>query len=103
MCVRCRYPLRWPMDRELAQRDLAYYQARSSGSSTAGYFTGDSSYSIAWLLAGNRSAADLQFAQGFLHLDLAGFGVWMEKYYSHSEGGALNEISSGGAFLQNIL
>eukprot|EP01043_Picozoa_sp_COSAG02_P127076 COSAG02_NODE_64401_length_260_cov_1.279503_1_plen_86_part_11 len=27
----------------------------------------------------------------------------MEKWYSHNDGGALNEISSGGAFLQNVL
>jgi trehalose/maltose hydrolase-like predicted phosphorylase len=97
------YPLGWQMPVDVARRDLAYYQVRSSGMSTAGFFTGDSSYSIAWLRAGNRTEADAQFAQAFVHLDLAGFGVWMEKYYSHGDGGALNEISSGGAFLQNVL
>eukprot|EP01043_Picozoa_sp_COSAG02_P050127 COSAG02_NODE_5114_length_4616_cov_6.047598_2_plen_434_part_00 len=97
------YPLEWPMGRDVAMRDLAYYQGRSSGPTTAGFFTGDSSYSIAWLRAGNRTQADAQFAQAFFHLDLAGYGVWMEKWYSHNDGGALNEISSGGAFLQNVL
>jgi hypothetical protein len=97
------YPLRWPMPADVARRDLAFYQSRSSGPATAGFFTGDSSYSIAWLLAGDRDQADAWFSQGFVHLDLEGFGVWMEKFYSHDDGGALNEISSGGAFLQNVI
>ena len=67
---------------DLARRDLAFYQQRSSGPTTAGFFTGDSSYSIAWLAVGNRSEADVQFAQAFAHLDVGGFGVWMEKYYA---------------------
>eukprot|EP01045_Picozoa_sp_COSAG04_P008045 COSAG04_NODE_437_length_14435_cov_4.075126_11_plen_274_part_00 len=97
------YPLRWPMPADVARRDLAFYQVRSSGPTTAGFFTGDSSYSIAWLGMGNKSQADAQFAQAFSHLDLVGFSVWMEKFYAQAQGGALNEISSGGAFLQNIL
>ena len=97
------YPLRWPMPVDVARRDLAFYQSRTSGPTTAGFFTGDSSYSIAWLQAGNHSEAEKWFAEGFVHLDLQGFGVWMEMFYSHHDGGALNEISSGGAFLQNVI
>ena len=33
-----------------------------SGPTTSGFFTGDSSYSIAWLRLGNRTAADEQFS-----------------------------------------
>lgn len=104
------YPLRWPMpvreadpaqtrqtrpaqltrtprfsQLDVARRDLAFYQERSSGPTTSGFFTGDSSYSIAWLAVGNRTQADAQFAQGFAHLDLVGFGVWMEVCLSVQE------------------
>jgi hypothetical protein len=70
---------------DVARRDLAFYQERSSGPTTSGFFTGDSSYSIAWLAVGNRTQADAQFAQGFAHLDLVGFGVWMEVCLSLQE------------------
>ena len=62
------YPLGLQMDGEVAKNDLVFYQARSSGPSTAGFYTGDSAYSIAWLQLGNRSAADAQFDLAFEQL-----------------------------------
>ena len=44
-----------------------------------GYFTGDSSYSIAWLAMGNRTLADPWLQQAFLHMDLTHFNVWKER------------------------
>ena len=96
-----------------------YYEQRSSTPSTRGFYTGDSSYSIAWLrLGGNRSAADAQFDQGLRHIDLAavepvedekaesdssqaweGFGVWKETL----DGGNKNFLTGVGGWLQNII
>ena len=68
---------------------------------TAGFYTGDSAYSIAWLQLGNRSAADAQFDLAFEHMDLAHFYVWEEK--SFGDYGNLNFITGAGGFLQNLV
>ena len=95
------YPLQLPLDPSLAKNDLLYYQARSSGPSTAGFYTGDSAYSIAWLQLGNRSAADAQFDLAFEHMDLGHFNVWKEKSFGNF--GNLNFITGAGGYLQNYL
>ena len=77
------YPLGIPMEHQLAVNDLLFYQARSSGPSTAGFYTGDSAYSIAWLQLGNRSAADAQFNLAFDHMDLGHYNVWKEKSFGN--------------------
>eukprot|EP00052_Salpingoeca_macrocollata_P025089 m.227686 g.227686 ORF g.227686 m.227686 type:complete len:399 (+) comp22373_c0_seq7:137-1333(+) len=95
------YPLEWPMDLQLAQNDLTYYQVRSSGPGTSGFYTGDSAYSIAWLRMNNRSAADAQFQLAFKHMDMDHFNVWMEK--SFGDGGHLNFLTGAGGYIQNWL
>ena len=102
------YPLRLKddvIDHEQAVNDLLYYQSRSSGPTTSGFFTGDSSYSIAWLRLGNRTAADEQFGLAFLHMDVNnGFNVWIEKSKgSKGYPGNLNFITGAGGYLQNYL
>ena len=34
-----------------------------------GFYTGDSSYSIAWLALGNRTGSDAQFGRAFLYMN----------------------------------
>ena len=46
------WPLHAELDRGVAAADLEYYAKRSSGADTKGFYTGDSSYSIAFLFAG---------------------------------------------------
>ena len=61
------WPLHMPMDPAIAKNDLRYYAARSSGSDTKGFYTGDSSYAVAMLFAGERQAAEAQLAFAFDH------------------------------------
>jgi hypothetical protein len=89
------------MTKDLAVNDLLFWQERSSGPSTAGFYTGDSAYSIAWLQLGNRSAADAQFDLAFTHQDLGHFNVWKEK--SFGDFGNLNFITGAGGYLQNFI
>ena len=89
------------MNKELAVNDLLFWQERSSGPSTAGFYTGDSAYSIAWLGLGNRSAADSQFDLAFTHQDLGHFNVWKEKNFGNF--GNLNFITGAGGYLQNFI
>jgi len=96
------YPLRMPMDAQVARNDLLYYAPRSSGPATAGYYTGDSAYSIAWLLLGNRSAADRQFQLAFEHME-PHFFVWAEVSRGGQLGGHLNFITGAGGYVQNVL
>ena len=92
------YPLDFAMPQQLKRNDLTYYSSvtRTNGRAVApslcynmcmigacsyapGYFTGDSSYSIAWLAMGNRTLADPWLQQAFLHMDLTHFNVWKER------------------------
>ena len=92
------------MPDDLAARDLLYYQARSSGPTTAGFYTGDSAYSIAWLKLNNRTAADQQFNLAFEHMDIGGYNVWMEKsHVSHDFPGNVNFLTGAGGYLQNYI
>ncbi len=95
------YPLGLAMEPQLATNDLAVYQAVSSGPSTAGFYTGDSAYSISWLQVGNRSAADAQLQLAFAHMDLSHFNVWKEK--SFGDFGNLNFLTGAGGYIQNML
>lgn len=51
---------------EVKRNDLLYYESVTAGN---GFYTGDSSYSIAWLALGNRTGGDAQFARTFLYLN----------------------------------
>lgn len=95
------YPLGLAMDKAIAVNDLRFWQERSSGPSTAGFYTGDSAYSIAWLQLGNRTAADKQFDLAFTHQDLEHFNVWKEKSFGNF--GNLNFITGAGGYLQNFI
>lgn len=89
------YPLSMPMPRELAVADLKYYE---SVTATAGFFTGDSVYSIAWLRLNSSSAAEKQWAAAFAHQDPR-FNLWHET----TTVGHSNFITGAGGFLQNVL
>jgi len=103
------YPLEVSgIDDSVKRGDLLYYE---SVTNPDGYYTGDSSYSIAWLALGNRTAADAQFARTFLYLNglpnnvvvaphYNPFNVWKEAATS---GKHLNFLTGAGGFLQNII
>jgi hypothetical protein len=55
-----------PIHQAIKIADLEYYQ---NVTRKDGFYTGDSSYSIAWLALGNRSGADEQFDRAFLYMD----------------------------------
>lgn len=91
------YPLQFPMDADIARRDLDYY---TTVTRKDGFFTGDSAYSIAYLRLGDRAAADEQFRLAFLHQDVGGFNVWKERA---TTGGNLNFLTGAGGWLQNFI
>lgn len=95
------YPLGLAMSRALTLADLTYYQQRSSGPGTAGFYTGDSAYSIAWLALGVRVQADIQFGLAFAHMDLGAYNVWCEK--SFGDFGHKNFVTGAGGYLQNYI
>lgn len=116
--VLLQYPLRWPMRPLIALDDLSYYANLTSVPGvTRGFYTGDSSYSIAYLdlyrglLEADSSAdapiegqtlrdmADEQFRLAFKHIDFTAFNVWHET----ESGGHLNFLTGAGGFLQNVL
>ena len=89
------WPLHLPMDESVAAADLSYYAARSSGSDTKGFYTGDSSYAIAMLFLGQRTAAQAQLAFAFDHM-LGDFNIWTEtnpKVAAHNGTGNLNFLT----------
>lgn len=85
-------------DTQLAVNDLLFWQPKSDNQV---FYTGDSSYSIAWLEMGNRSAADEQFDLAFTHMDLEHFNVFTEKNTGNL--GNLNFITGAGGYLQNMI
>ena len=112
------YPLGLQMPRATKVADLAYYQGVTDAN---GFYTGDSSYSIAWLALGNRSSADAQFDRAFLYLNglpssacnttrpvhgpclwsqYNPFLVWKERA---NYGGHVNFLTGAGGFLQNLM
>ncbi|EDQ92540.1 uncharacterized protein MONBRDRAFT_22300, partial [Monosiga brevicollis MX1] len=92
------YPLAITMPVSVAQNDLLYYQAVTRDN---GYFTGDSSYAIAWARLGNMSAANEQFARTFRYLSPD------DPYFLFKEeavtGNNINFLTGAGGFLQSIL
>lgn len=93
------------MDKKIARADLAYYAMRSSGADTKGFYTGDSSYAIAMLFNGERSAAQKQLAFAFDH-QIGDFNIWTEtnpKVAAHNSTGNLNFLTGAGGFLENIV
>lgn len=124
--VLMQFPLRYPpiltdKDAAIALSDLTYYASRTSvPGATSGFYTGDSSYSIAYLnllrrqqsqIASSsqkptdkvnlKALADEQFELAFQHMDLERFGVWREKILPDS--GHLNFVTGAGGYLQNII
>ena len=67
--------------------------------------TGDSSYAIAFLFAGQRDAAAAQLAFAFDHM-LGDFNIWTEtnpRVAAHNGTGNLNFLTGAGGFLENIV
>uniref|UniRef100_A0A7S3GJ45 Glycoside hydrolase family 65 central catalytic domain-containing protein n=1 Tax=Palpitomonas bilix TaxID=652834 RepID=A0A7S3GJ45_9EUKA len=89
------YPLRMRMPDQVGSNDLDYYESVTDPN---GYFTGDSTYSIAWCGKGNWSRASTFFKKGFDHL-VSPFWVWREKL----NGGHRNFITAAGGYIQNVL
>jgi len=111
--VLLQFPLQFAMDDQLAFNDLQYYASRTSvpGESSREFYTGDSSYAIAYLNLLRRGfvdeahGADLlglagaQFQLAFDHIDGSGFNIWTET----PTGGHYNFITGAGGFLQNVI
>jgi Glycosyl hydrolase family 65 central catalytic domain len=89
------YPLGWPMSDRVARNDLRYWQRQTDPN---GYYTGDSSYSIAWLRLGELDEAAAQWKQAFAHIKPP-FNVWQERIV----GGHTHFATGAGGFLQNVL
>ena len=100
------------MSDDVAYNDLRYYENLTSVPGvTKGYYTGDSSYSIAYLNllrkegftpwdgADLKQLADRQFEQAFAHIDTSNFFIWHETV----SGGHVNFITGAGGFLQNVI
>jgi len=111
--VLLQFPLQFPMADDVAFNDLQYYAALTSvPGETKGFYTGDSSYSIAYMMLYRKGyqdsttenedlkqLADDQFQQAFEHIDLSAFYVWKEKV----DGGHFNFLTGAGGFLQNCI
>eukprot|EP01084_Bolivina_argentea_P292357 502591_1 len=87
--------------KEILMNDLIYYQRKTTEGNTAGFFTGDSSYSIAWLRLLNVSMAQTFFNAAFSHMDINHFYIFVEKL--KQDGGHLNFLTGIGGLLQNTL
>ena len=82
--------------------DLIYYQLRTTQGNTAQFFTGDSSYSIAWLRLSNVTMAQSFFDAAFSHMDINHFYLFRETL-TKNNGGHLNFLTGVGGLLQNAL
>jgi hypothetical protein len=103
------YPLGQDMPQELKANDLTYWENHTLDN---GFYTGDSSYAIAWMAIGRRDMSDAQFFRAFSYQNgLAGtryakpaqynpFNVWKERAL---EGGHLNFLTGAGGFIQNVV
>jgi protein-glucosylgalactosylhydroxylysine glucosidase len=92
------YPLGLQLESGLAQRDLDYFASRTD---FAGMFTGDSSYSCAYLALGNRSAADAQLSLAFGHMSRH-FSVFTETELSDG-GHTQHFITGAGGYIQGLV
>eukprot|EP01084_Bolivina_argentea_P303825 524653_1 len=81
--------------------DLIYYEIKTEQGNSAHFFTGDSSYSIAWLKLLNNTNAQIFFDNAFDHMDTKHFYIFREK--DSSDGGNLNFLTGIGGLLQNCL
>ena len=110
--VLLQFPLLFEMSDDIAYNDLRYYENLTSiPGVTKGYYTGDSSYSIAYLSLHRKNdfnppdgvdlkaLADHQFEQAFEHIDSDYYYIWHETV----SGGHVNFVTGAGGFLQNIL
>ena len=75
--------------KELLVNDLIYYQLKTNNDDTNQFFTGDSSYSIAWLRLLNVTMAQEFFDAAFAHMDIDNFYIFKETV-SVNNGGHLN-------------
>jgi trehalose/maltose hydrolase-like predicted phosphorylase len=89
------YPLGLQFPANIAKNDLDYWIGQTNYGS---FFTGDSSYSIAYLGLGTRTQADNQFGIAFNHIE-PHFNVWTETV----AGGTQHFITGAGGYLQNFL
>eukprot|EP01043_Picozoa_sp_COSAG02_P009181 COSAG02_NODE_307_length_25111_cov_5.306693_21_plen_186_part_00 len=60
------YPLELEFDLKVKRNDLLYYTAHTDSN---GFYTGDSSYAIAWMALGNRTGCDAQFHRAFRYMN----------------------------------
>ena len=95
--VLLQYPLGLDFGAEQNQRDLDYY---ATVTNFAGMFTGDSSYSCAYLALGNRTAADSQLLLAFNHIE-PHFNVFHETAFD--DGHTQHFITGNGGFLQGFV
>ena len=65
MCL-LQYPLDVEFDESIKRNDLLYYTTYTSSN---GFYTGDSSYAIAWMALGNRTGCDVQFVRAFAYMN----------------------------------
>lgn len=104
------YPLGLRFDRALMKRDLDYWSSVTMN----GMFTGDASYSNAYLALGERESADVSLALAWTHLD-PHFFVFTELPYAnyssatsvkrgkHGGDGTQHFITGAGGYLQNFV
>jgi hypothetical protein len=95
--VLMQFPLGLDFGHDQNKRDLDYY---SGVTNFAGMFTGDSSYSCAYLALGNRTAADAQLLLAFDHID-PHFNVFHETAFDN--GHTQHFITGSGGFLQSFV
>ena len=81
--------------------DLIYYQIKTQQGNPEHFFTGDSSYSVAWLKLLNNENAQIFFDDAFDHMDTKHFYIFREK--DSSDGGNLNFLTGIGGLLQNCI
>jgi hypothetical protein len=91
------FPLGLDFGDEQNQRDLDYYASKTDFS---GMFTGDSSYSVAYLGLGNRTAADAQLSLAFNHIE-PHFLVFHETAFD--DGHSQHFITGNGGYLQGFV
>ena len=91
------FPLGLDFGVEQNQRDLDYY---ATVTDFAGMFTGDSSYSCAYLALGNRTAADAQLNLAFNHIE-GHFDVFHETAFDN--GHTQHFITGNGGYLQGFV
>lgn len=93
------YPLGLVYDADVMRRDLDYYATRTD---FAGMFTGDASYTCAYLALGDKHAADAQFDTVSAHLSRH-FHVFTETGAGNQDGRAQHFITGSAGLLQMFI